>query len=133
MPNWWRSGSRRWIWATPIWRACVRVAHTHRHRRRMQELRGYGTTTAAPQKMAIWLRHWGVGQVVTAAASIGSPSRSPQGREPVWGGEETRPQPRIRRMGLAGARYPVAVESGGHSMRQLDAGDVLQGLRMQNR
>ena len=31
------------------------------------------------------------------------------------------------------ARYPVAVESGGHSMRQLDASDVLKGLRIQHR
>ena len=34
---------------------------------------------------------------------------------------------------LVGARYPVAVESGGHSMWQLDACDVLQGLRVQDR
>jgi hypothetical protein len=34
---------------------------------------------------------------------------------------------------LVGARYPVAVESGGHSMRQLDARDVLEGLRIQDR
>ena len=57
----------------------------------MQELGGYGTITAPPRKMAIWLRHWGVERVVTAAASIGSPSRSPQGREPVGGGEEPAP------------------------------------------
>jgi hypothetical protein len=34
---------------------------------------------------------------------------------------------------LVGVRYPVAVESGGHSMRQLDARDVLKGLRIQDR
>ena len=34
---------------------------------------------------------------------------------------------------LVAARYPVAVESGGYSMRQLDARDVLQVLRIQDR
>jgi len=34
---------------------------------------------------------------------------------------------------LLSARYPVAVESGGHSVRQLDARDVLKGLRVEDR
>ena len=38
--------------------ACVRVPHPHRPGRRMQELRGYGTTTAQLLEMAAWLRHW---------------------------------------------------------------------------
>ena len=38
-----------------------------------------------------------------------------------------------RRYLLSIARYPIAVESGGHSMWQLDARDVLQGVRVENR
>jgi len=38
--------------------ACVRVPHPQRPGRRMQELRGYGTTTAQLLAMVAWLRHW---------------------------------------------------------------------------
>jgi hypothetical protein len=37
--------------------ACVRVPHPQRPGRRMQELRGYGTTTAQLLEMVGWLRH----------------------------------------------------------------------------
>src|SRR3954464_10669838 len=40
--------------------ACVRVPHTHRPGRRMQELRGYGTSTAQLLEMVAWLREWDV-------------------------------------------------------------------------
>jgi hypothetical protein len=49
--------------------ACVRVPHTHRPGRRMQELRGYGTTTAQLLEMVAWLRHWGVQRVVMESTS----------------------------------------------------------------
>ena len=38
--------------------ACVRVPNPQRPGRRMQELRGYATTTAQLLAMAGWLRHW---------------------------------------------------------------------------
>ena len=44
--------------------ACVRVPSPHRPGRRMQELRGYGTTTAQLLQMVAWLRHWGVQRAV---------------------------------------------------------------------
>ena len=44
--------------------ACVRVPNPQRPGRRMQELRGYATTTAQLLAMAGWLRHWHVQRVV---------------------------------------------------------------------
>jgi hypothetical protein len=49
--------------------ACVRVPHPQRPGRRMQELRGYGTTTAQLLEMAAWLRRWGVQRVVMESTS----------------------------------------------------------------
>jgi transposase len=49
--------------------ACVRVPHTHRPGRRMQELRGYATTTAQLLEMAAWFRHWRVQRVVMESTS----------------------------------------------------------------
>ena len=49
--------------------ACVRVPHPQRPGRRMQELRGYGTTTAQLWAMAAWLRHWHVQRVVMESTS----------------------------------------------------------------
>jgi transposase len=44
--------------------ACVRVPHECRPGRRMQEVRGYATTTSALLAMADWFRCWGVTRVV---------------------------------------------------------------------
>ena len=49
--------------------ACVRVPSPNRAGRRMQELRGYGTTTAQLLEMVAWLRHWGVQRVVMESTS----------------------------------------------------------------
>ncbi len=49
--------------------ACVRVPSPNRPGRRMQELRGYGTTTAQLLEMVAWLRHWGVQRVVMESTS----------------------------------------------------------------
>jgi len=49
--------------------ACVRVPRPQRPGRRMQELRGYGTTTAQLLEMAAWLRRWGVQRVVMESTS----------------------------------------------------------------
>jgi transposase len=49
--------------------ACVRVPHDSRPGRRMQELRGYATTTAALLEMADWFRCWGVTRVVMESTS----------------------------------------------------------------
>lgn len=49
--------------------ACVRVPHPQRPGRRMQELRGYGTTTAQLLAMVAWLRHWQVQRVVMESTS----------------------------------------------------------------
>src|SRR5208337_4462822 len=49
--------------------ACVRVPHPQRPGRRMQELRGYATTTAQLLAMAGWLRHWHVQRVVMESTS----------------------------------------------------------------
>jgi len=49
--------------------ACVRVPHPQRLGRRMQELRGYGTTTAQLLAMVAWLRHWHVQRVVMESTS----------------------------------------------------------------
>jgi transposase len=49
--------------------ACVRVPHSQQPRRRMQELRGYATTTAALLEMMAWLRQWGVQRVVMESTS----------------------------------------------------------------
>jgi transposase len=49
--------------------ACVRVAHPQRPGRRMQELRGYGTTTKPLVEMAAWLRRWGMQRVVMESTS----------------------------------------------------------------
>jgi transposase len=47
----------------------VRVPHEQRAGRRMQELRGYGTTTAQLVEMAAWLRQWHVARVVMESTS----------------------------------------------------------------
>src|SRR6185312_5539922 len=44
-------------------------AHTHRPGRRMQELRGYGTSTAQLLEMVAWLRQWHVQRVVMESTS----------------------------------------------------------------
>jgi len=44
--------------------ACVRVPHETRPGHRMQELRGYATTTSELLELADWLRCWGVTRVV---------------------------------------------------------------------
>ena len=49
--------------------ACVRVPHPQRPGRRMQELRGYATSTAHLLAMAAWLRHWHVQRVVMESTS----------------------------------------------------------------
>jgi transposase len=49
--------------------ACVRVPHAQRPGRRMQELRGYGTTTAQLLEMVAWLRQWRVQRVVMESLS----------------------------------------------------------------
>src|SRR6185437_11832733 len=49
--------------------AYVRVPHTHRPGRRMQELRGYGTSTAQLLEMVAWLRQWHVQRVVMDSTS----------------------------------------------------------------
>jgi transposase len=49
--------------------ACVRVPPLGKPGRRMQEIRGYATTTAALLEMAVWLRHWGVERVVMESTS----------------------------------------------------------------
>jgi transposase len=49
--------------------ACVRVPHESRPGRRMQELRGYATTTRALLEMADWFRCWGVTRVVMESTS----------------------------------------------------------------
>ena len=49
--------------------ACVRVPNPQRPGERMQELRGYGTTTAQLLEMAAWLRRWGVQRVVRESTS----------------------------------------------------------------
>lgn len=49
--------------------ACVRVPHRQVSGRRMQELRGYATTTAELLEMVAWLRHWGVQRVVMESTS----------------------------------------------------------------
>lgn len=51
-PIWWWSGWRRWILGKAGLEACVRVPHPQRPGRRMQELRGYATTTAQLLAMA---------------------------------------------------------------------------------
>jgi len=49
--------------------ACVRVPNPRRPGRRMQELRGYATTTAQLLAMAAWLRQWQVQRVVMESTS----------------------------------------------------------------
>src|SRR6476661_9526347 len=49
--------------------ACVLVPNPQRPGRRMQELRGYATTTAQLLAMAAWLRHWHVQRVVMESTS----------------------------------------------------------------
>jgi transposase len=48
---------------------CVRVPHEIKPSRRMQELRGYATTTSALLDLADWLRRWGVTRVVMESTS----------------------------------------------------------------
>jgi transposase len=49
--------------------ACVRVPHDSRPGRRMQEVRGYATTTGRLLEMADWFRCWGVTRVVMESTS----------------------------------------------------------------
>jgi transposase len=49
--------------------ACVRVPHETRPGRRLQEVRGYATTTAALLQLADWLHSWGVTRVVMESTS----------------------------------------------------------------
>jgi transposase len=49
--------------------ACVRVPHETRPGRRLQEVRGYATTTAALLALADWLHSWGVIRVVMESTS----------------------------------------------------------------
>ncbi len=49
--------------------ACVRVPSPNRAGRRMQELRGYGTTTAQLLEMVGWLQRWAVQRVVMESTS----------------------------------------------------------------
>ena len=49
--------------------ACVRVPHPRRPDSRMQEVRGYATTTAELLEMVDWLRHWHVRRVVMESTS----------------------------------------------------------------
>jgi len=49
--------------------ACVRVPHESRPGRRMQEVRGYPTTTSALLAMADWFGCWGVTRVVMESTS----------------------------------------------------------------
>jgi len=49
--------------------ACVRVPHESRPGRRLQEVRGYATTTTSLLALADWLRSWGVTRVVMESTS----------------------------------------------------------------
>jgi transposase len=49
--------------------ACVRVPHETRPGRRLQEVRGYATTTRALLGLADWLHSWGVTRVVMESTS----------------------------------------------------------------
>ena len=66
MSIWWWNGRRRWIWASGF--GGLRAPHEQRPGRRMQELRGYGTTTAQLLAMVGWLRVWRVQRVVMESA-----------------------------------------------------------------
>jgi transposase len=54
--------------------ACVRVPNPQRPGRRMQELRGYRTSTPQLLAMAGWLRHWHVQRALTSQQSNPSDS-----------------------------------------------------------
>ena len=62
MSVWWWNGWRRWIRASGF--GGLRAPHQQRPGRRMQELRGYGTTTAQLLAMVGWLRLWRMQRVV---------------------------------------------------------------------
>jgi transposase len=49
--------------------ACVRVPHETKPGRRLQEVRGYATTTASLLQLADWLHSWGVTRVVMESTS----------------------------------------------------------------
>lgn len=49
--------------------ACVRVPHESRPGRRMQEVRGFATTTSALLAMSDWFRIWGITRVVMESTS----------------------------------------------------------------
>src|SRR6516164_11035686 len=49
--------------------ACMRVPHPSKPGRRMQEIRGYTTTTAQLLEMVAWLRQWHVQRVVMESTS----------------------------------------------------------------
>jgi transposase len=49
--------------------ACVRVPHESKPGRRLQEVRGYATTTGALLELADWLHSWGVTRVVMESTS----------------------------------------------------------------
>ena len=62
------SGWRRWIWVGDAGGVHAGAAPSQPGRR-MQEIRGDATTTAALLKMAIWLRQWGIERVVMESTS----------------------------------------------------------------
>jgi|SRR6266508_259070 len=64
--------------------ACVRVPHESKPGRRLQEVRGYATTTGALLALADWLRCWGVTRVVMESTSA------------YWKGVVRHEAPRIR-------------------------------------
>jgi transposase len=49
--------------------ACVRVPHASKPGRRLQEVRGYATTTGALLALPDWLHRWGVTRVMMASTS----------------------------------------------------------------
>src|SRR6202008_2930964 len=49
--------------------ACMRMPHPSKPGRRMQEIRGYATTTAALLEMAVWVRQWGIERAVMESTS----------------------------------------------------------------
>jgi len=57
--------------------ACVRVPHESRPGRRMQEIRGFATTTSALLQMADWFRRWGVTRVVMESSLKGRGRATP--------------------------------------------------------
>ena len=83
--------------------ACVRVPHPQRPGRRMQELRGYATTTAQLLAMAAWLRHWHVQRVVMESTSTYCGVSPDRGRVGLSGGDGAGLAAPLRRAGRGGA------------------------------